>query len=85
VTESGARAGRAAAERAARESYGRLVALLAYGWRDLAAAEDALGDAFAAALARWPHEGVPASPDAWLTTVAKRQLLAVGAPRAGRE
>ena len=44
--------GAAAAERVARESYGRLVARLAWQWRDLAAAEDALADAFAAALAR---------------------------------
>jgi len=64
-----------AAERAARESYGRLVALLAWRWRDLAAAEDALADAFAAALGRWPRDGVPASPEAWLMTAAKRRLL----------
>jgi RNA polymerase sigma-70 factor (ECF subfamily) len=64
-----------AAERAARESYGRLVALLAWRWRDLAAAEDALADAFAAALAHWPREGVPASPEAWLLTAARRRLL----------
>ena len=65
----------AAAERAARESYGRLVALLAYRWRDLAAAEDALADAFAAALLAWPRDGVPDSPEAWLMTAAKRRLL----------
>lgn len=59
----------------AREAYGRLVALLAYRWRDLAAAEDALGEAFATALARWPVDGVPASPEAWLMTAAKRHLL----------
>lgn len=64
-----------AAERAARESYGRLVALLAYRWRDVSAAEDALGEAFAAALRQWPRTGVPASPEAWLMTAAKRQLL----------
>lgn len=64
-----------AAERVAREAYGRLVALLAYRWRDLAAAEDALGEAFATALARWPIDGVPTSPEAWLMTAAKRQLL----------
>ena len=58
-----------------RESYGRLVALLAFRWRDLAAAEDALADAFAAALAHWPSAGVPASPEAWLMTAAKRRLL----------
>lgn len=65
------------AERAARESYGRLVALLAYRWRDVAAAEDALGEAFAAALEHWPREGVPQSPDAWLYRVAHRELLQV--------
>ncbi len=64
-----------AAERAARESYGRLVALLAWRWRDLAAAEDALADAFAAALAHWPRDGVPVSPEAWLITAARRRLL----------
>lgn len=64
-----------AASRAAREAYGRLVALLAYQWRDLAAAQDALGDAFARAVERWPLDGVPESPEAWLLTVARRQLL----------
>lgn len=64
-----------ATELAARRSYGRLVAHLAHRWRDLAAAEDALGQAFAAALERWPREGVPASPEAWLLTTARRNLL----------
>ena len=64
-----------AAERVARESYGRLVALLAWQWRDLAAAEDALGDAFAAALRTWPVQGLPASPEAWLMAAARRRLL----------
>ncbi len=65
----------ATAEQAARTSYGRLVALLAYQWRDLAAAEDALADAFAAALEHWPRDGVPDKPDAWLLTAARRRLL----------
>jgi RNA polymerase sigma-70 factor (ECF subfamily) len=64
-----------AAERVARECYGRLVALLAWQWRDLAAAEDALGEAFAAALRTWPEQGLPASPEAWLMAAAKRRLL----------
>lgn len=64
-----------AAELAARTSYGRLVALLAFRWRDVAAAEDALGEAFASALRHWPASGVPASPDAWLMTAAHRELL----------
>jgi RNA polymerase sigma-70 factor, ECF subfamily len=64
-----------AAERAARESYGRLVAWLAWRWRDLAGAEDALADAFEAALRHWPADGVPEAPEAWLLTAAKRRLL----------
>lgn len=68
-------AARAAAALAARNSYGRLVALLARQWRDLAAAEDALADAFRAALENWPEAGVPTRPEAWLLTAARRVLL----------
>jgi DNA-directed RNA polymerase specialized sigma24 family protein len=64
-----------AAERATREAYGRMLASLVWRWRDVAAAEDALADAFAAALERWPRDGVPDSPQAWLMTAAKRRLL----------
>ncbi len=64
-----------AAETAARHSYGRLLSWLAWQWRDIAAAEDALADAFALALTRWPVDGVPSAPDAWLLTTARRQLL----------
>ena len=63
-----------AVERAARDSYGRLVAVLAAGTRDLALAEDALADAFERALVRWPAEGVPANPEGWLITVARNRL-----------
>jgi RNA polymerase sigma-70 factor (ECF subfamily) len=62
-------------ERAARDSYGRLLALLATRSRDLAAAEDALADAFRAALETWPRDGVPGNPEAWLLTTARRKLL----------
>lgn len=65
-------AGRAA-ERVARESFGRLVAFLAARTRDVAAAEDALSEAFAAALRQWPESGVPENPAAWLLTVARRR------------
>ena len=68
-------AGWAEAERAARDVYGRLVAYLAWQWRDLAAAEDALAEAFVTALTHWPRDGVPSAPDAWLLTAAKRVLL----------
>ncbi|MCM0641267.1 RNA polymerase sigma factor [Cellulomonas wangsupingiae] len=70
---SAARA-RAAAERAARDSYGRLLALLAAHAGDVALAEDALADAFEQALTRWPVDGVPRSPDAWLLTVARNRV-----------
>ncbi len=66
---------RRAAEGAARQSYGKLVAFLAARSRDVAAAEDALADAFAAALATWPVQGVPDSPEAWLLTAARRRLV----------
>src|SRR5262249_8957602 len=62
----------AAAEIAARASYGRLLALLAARWRDVARAEDALGDALLAALETWPRTGVPDNPEAWLLTAARR-------------
>ena len=65
---------REAAELAARQSYSRLLAYLSARTRDVAAAEDALGDAFRAALARWPLAGVPQKPEAWLLTVARRAL-----------
>ena len=64
-----------AAECAARQSYGRLLAWLACQWRDMAAAEDALATALEKALALWPTQGVPDAPDAWLLTVARRELL----------
>ncbi|MDQ6433329.1 sigma factor [Mesorhizobium sp. LHD-90] len=66
---------RAAAETAARESYGRLLAVLASRSRDVAAAEDALADAFATALQQWPLNGVPEKPEAWLLTVARRRAI----------
>jgi predicted RNA polymerase sigma factor len=59
---------------AARDSYGRLLALLAASTSDLAAAEDALADAFERALRTWPSQGVPGTPDAWLLTVARNRL-----------
>src|SRR5690606_36157107 len=64
---------RRAAERAARASYGRLVAFLAARTRDVAGAEEALAEAFASALTSWPTDGVPDNPDAWLLTVARRR------------
>ena len=48
--------------------------MLAARTRDVAGAEDALSEAFAAALADWPASGVPRAPEAWLLTVARRKL-----------
>jgi RNA polymerase sigma-70 factor, ECF subfamily len=66
---------RGVAEDVARRSYGKLVALLAARSGDVAAAEDALSEALLAALADWPSSGVPAAPEAWLLTVARRRLI----------
>jgi RNA polymerase sigma-70 factor (ECF subfamily) len=54
------------------------VAYLARRSRDVAAAEDALGDAFVAALATWPRDGVPDKPEGWLLATARRRLLDAG-------
>ena len=64
-----------AVERAARQGYGKLVAYLAARTGDVAGAEDALSEAFAAALASWPKEGVPRAPEAWLLAVARRKAI----------
>ncbi len=53
----------------------RIVATLARVVGDLPTAEDLAQDAVAEALARWPRDGVPANPGAWLTAVAKRRAI----------
>ena len=63
------------AQRVARESYGKLIAILARRTRDVASAEDFLAEAFAAALETWPRSAVPDNPEAWLIAVAKRKHL----------
>lgn len=63
------------ADAVARRSYGKLVAFLASRTRDVAGAEDALSEAFAAALEDWPESGVPRSPEAWLMAVARRKMI----------
>ncbi len=65
-------------DRVARTSYGRLVALLSARTRDVAAAEDALSEAFQAALTTWPESGVPERPEAWLLSVARRRQIDAG-------
>ncbi|GAA1945401.1 RNA polymerase sigma factor [Microbacterium deminutum] len=64
----------AVAERAARTSYGRLLALIAAQTRDVSLAEDALADSFEKALRTWPDTGIPDNPEGWLVTVARNRL-----------
>jgi RNA polymerase sigma-70 factor (ECF subfamily) len=63
----------ATAAHVARASYGRLVGLLAASTRDVALAEDALQAALEQALLRWPSDGVPGRPEAWILTVARNR------------
>ena len=63
------------AEAVARRSYGKLVAFVAARTRDVAAAEDALSEAFVSALADWPVNGCPSNPEGWLLTVARRKVI----------
>ena len=63
------------ADAVARRSYGKLVAFLATRTQDVAAAEDALSEAFASALSDWPRNGCPSNPEAWLLTVARRKAI----------
>jgi predicted RNA polymerase sigma factor len=68
---------RSTADAVARRSYGKLVAFLAARTQDVAAAEDALSEAFASALTDWPVSGCPVNPEAWLLTVARRRIIDV--------
>jgi predicted RNA polymerase sigma factor len=74
LTDEARRVAAIRAEEAARSSYGRLLAMLASRSGDIAATEDALADAFAAALVQWPRDGCPANPVGWLLTVARRSI-----------
>lgn len=69
-------------QQAWRDARLRIVGSLARRFGDLTVAEDAVQDAFAAAAMRWPLDGEPASPEAWLYTTAYRK--AVGAVRKRR-
>jgi predicted RNA polymerase sigma factor len=66
---------RRAAEFAARNTYGRLVAYLTAQTRDVMVAEDALGDAFLSALKTWSESGAPKNPEAWLLVTARHRLI----------
>src|SRR6478609_12045711 len=65
-----------------REESGRIRATLIRLLRDFDLAEDAVHDAFAAALERWPREGVPANPRAWLVSAGRFKAIDVMRRRA---
>jgi RNA polymerase sigma-70 factor, ECF subfamily len=62
-------------ERLFREHFGRAVAALIRSFGDWELAEDAVQEAFAIAVERWPRDGVPDDPAAWLVTVARRRAI----------
>jgi RNA polymerase sigma-70 factor (ECF subfamily) len=62
-------------ETVVREEWGRLASLLLAQYRRLDLVEDALGDAVEAAARRWPADGVPDNPSAWLLTTARRRVI----------
>jgi len=61
--------------RAHHEEWARVVASLTRRFGDLDIAEDAAAEAFSVAVERWPVDGVPANPGAWLTTTANRRAI----------
>jgi RNA polymerase sigma-70 factor (ECF subfamily) len=64
-----------AVTRVHREEWARVVAALTRRFGDLDIAEEAAAEAFAAAVERWPADGVPPNPGAWLTTTANRKAI----------
>ena len=64
-----------AIEAIARNSYGRLIAYIAARSGDVAGAEDALSEAFVAALKKWQVDGIPEKPEAWLLHVARNRII----------
>jgi len=68
---------RDAVDAAFREEWGRVVATLIRTTGDWDLAEESAQDAFAQALARWPKDGIPGRPGAWLTTAARNRAIDV--------
>jgi RNA polymerase sigma-70 factor, ECF subfamily len=62
-------------DRTFREESGQAVATLIRVLRDFDAAEEAVQEAFVAALERWPRDGLPANPGAWITQVARNKAI----------
>src|SRR5215216_6311510 len=66
---------RKAITQAHHEEWARVIAALTRRFGDLDIAEEAAAEAFAAAIERWPADGVPPNPGAWLTTTANRKAI----------
>jgi RNA polymerase sigma-70 factor (ECF subfamily) len=62
-------------ERVFRREYGRAVAVLARVFGDIDIAEDAVQEAFASAVARWPESGMPPAPAGWIITTARNRAI----------
>ncbi len=62
-------------ERVFREEHGRAVAVLVGRFGDIDLAEDAVQDAFTAAVARWPSTGLPPTPAGWIITTARNRAI----------
>ena len=62
-------------ERVFREHYGRAVSVLVRACGDIDTAEEAVQDAFVAAVERWPSAGVPPNPAAWIITTARNRAI----------
>jgi RNA polymerase sigma-70 factor (ECF subfamily) len=62
-------------EQVFREEWSRAVAILTRVLGDLELAEDAVQDAFATALERWPRDGLPRNPGAWIVTTARNRAI----------
>jgi len=58
-----------------RREYGRTVAVLVRSLRDISLAEEAVQEAFLAALARWPEDGIPPAPAGWIITTARNRAI----------
>ena len=65
----------AVVERVFRADYGRAIATVVRLLGDIGLAEEAVQDAFAIALERWPSEGVPPSPTGWIVTTARNRAI----------
>jgi RNA polymerase sigma-70 factor (ECF subfamily) len=85
VSDAAGRQARAALEAVFRAEHGRLLSALLAHARDFELCEEALADAFARALERWPVDGLPTKPAAWLATVAQRRLVDLARARTRRE